>query len=82
MINGTYAKLFYQGNSARGAVHAHFSTEYERPRTRFGEDDRQRRAHKLAQLKLEERDVEIYNVTPGGKLDLFPRMDLKAALHE
>jgi len=78
IINGIYSKLKVNKKTRRlVAKNPHFSTEYEDCTIRFGEDDRQRRAHKLAQMKLEERNVEIYNATPGGRLDLFPRVDLE-----
>jgi len=65
-----------------GAYDPHFTDDY-RSGNRFiiGEDDRQRRAHKLAYEKLEQRGVKVENATLGGELEIYPRAHLGSILN-
>lgn len=42
-----------------------------------GEDNCHRRAHELARRHLKDRNVEVYNATLGGELEVFPRVRLE-----
>jgi hypothetical protein len=54
-----------------------FADQYlEKPYIQRGVDDCIRRACDLANIKLSQRNVDIYNATIGGELEMFPRVDI------
>jgi hypothetical protein len=40
------------------------------------------RAHEIVYAECHVRGVEVYNCTPGGRLEVFPRLPLRDALEE
>lgn len=85
LINGIYLKSrqilsselpnFHPGNDV------HFGEQYlDTPKIRRGTDDKQRRAHRLAKDKLEERNICVKNATIGGELEVFPRINIEDIL--
>ena len=79
LFNGIYTKALHTILKSSLVHDPHF-TEYGSENLAIGEDDRQRRAHRLAKQKLEDRNVEVYNATVGGELELYPRVDIKDLL--
>jgi len=82
LINGLYLKGYYNLSFVIPNLHpgkdVHFGDEYfTRPKIRRGTDDKQRRAHKLAKIKLEERNKVVKNATIGGELEIFPRVNIE-----
>lgn len=74
-FNGLFAAFGKIVLSSIIAHDPHFSG-YGPKSYQIGEDDRQRRAHQLAKHKLECRDVDVFNATIGGELDVYPRIDI------
>lgn len=86
LINGFYLKGRQGISSIIPALHPgndiHFGDEYlDEPEIRRGMDDKQRRAHKLAQRKLEERNIDVKNSTIGGELEVFCRVEIEEILN-
>ena len=75
VFNGVYFKFFNRVLKSTLFHDPHFSG-YGSGNLTIGEDDRQRRAHRLAKEKLTHRNVEVYNATLGGELDIFQRVKL------
>jgi len=82
-INGLAFKFpalfeaFYRNES-------HFKRDYL-GKTAFikrGTDAAQRRCHRLGRIKLQERDVDVYNATIGGKLEIHPRVNISEILNK
>jgi len=72
LVLGRYSHRLHPGQDP------HFGEDYyTRPKVKRGLDDKQRRAHKLAKMKLNERNIDVYNSTIGGKLEVFPRIEFK-----
>lgn len=58
----------------------HFSDDYQgmfEATPQRGTDNAMRRAHILGKKKLNERNVEVYNATYGGELEVYPRVNFE-----
>lgn len=64
-------ETFYQNESHFSGNYLGFTANIKR-----GTDAAQRRAHRLGRIKLQERDIDVYNATIGGELEVHPRVNL------
>jgi len=81
ILNAFYFKIKeYSPFSSKGHEF-HFTNDYQAKKLiKRGTDDKQRRAHYVAKWNLTKNNVEIYNATNGGELELFPRVNLEDIL--
>ena len=81
-LNGIYALISSVIPRISGDNY-HFTENYTRSKKVVsGEDNKQRRAHNLAREKVESRNVNLYNATAGGELEIHPRVDLEEILEK
>jgi len=81
LVNGIYFKSKELVPFCSLGHQFHFVDEYQTSeKIKVGTDDKQKRAHNLAKRKLHERNIEIYNATIGGELEIFPRVELSKSI--
>jgi NADH/NAD ratio-sensing transcriptional regulator Rex len=77
------ADFSYLGDPAKGGNHF-YDSGFEDKRTVAGPAylDVTLNALAVAKLYADSKGIEIYNATRGGKLDVFPRVDLDSLIHK